>query len=234
MSDRTLSPLFTWRSAIASPECALSSTARLVALTLSLHMNERGASCFPSVATLAKETGLSDRSVQKSIALLEADGWLEVKQGGSPRGGRRAANTYRAAFPESYLNEAGEAGEARPVNEVRGSEGRPVNEATATGERGSPQGVKRGRKEIARAQTKAERLETQRNLEAWLETQGKGYAVDRHAFHGEIARFGVDPEYAEQLRLELEEKVRREEELEAKRLAELEATDAEEGEGGEK
>ena len=48
-----LSALFTWRSAIC--ESGLPPTARHVALTLSLHMNERGGSAFPGATLLATD-----------------------------------------------------------------------------------------------------------------------------------------------------------------------------------
>lgn len=89
-----LSPLFTWRSAIV--ESKLEPTARLVALTLSLHMNERGGSCFPSVATLASETGLNEKSVRRHVHALADGGWLVLTAGG----GRGRSNTYSAMIPE--------------------------------------------------------------------------------------------------------------------------------------
>lgn len=69
-----LSPLFTWRSAIA--ESDLAPTSKLVAFALSLHMNERGESCFPSQTTLAKETSLGERTVRYHLLFLERLGWI--------------------------------------------------------------------------------------------------------------------------------------------------------------
>jgi hypothetical protein len=45
-------------------------------LTLSLHMNQEGASCFPSTRTLADETGLSERTVISHLAMAVATEWL--------------------------------------------------------------------------------------------------------------------------------------------------------------
>ena len=67
-------PLFRWRSAIAQSE--LQPTTRHVLLTLSLHMNELGENCFPSTRTLAKETGLSERSVCTHLQMAKELGWL--------------------------------------------------------------------------------------------------------------------------------------------------------------
>lgn len=93
-SERNLSPLFTWRSAVV--ESDLPPIARHVALTLSLHMNERGGSCFPSIQTLASETGLSKPSVISGIRQLEAGGFLHVDRAV----GRGRVNRYSTAMPE--------------------------------------------------------------------------------------------------------------------------------------
>lgn len=99
MASKKLSPLFTWRSAIASGESELEPSSRLVALVLSLHMNERGGSCFPSINTISKESGLDRKTVIRHLAALEERGWLEVRHGGSPRGARKESNRYSAVVP---------------------------------------------------------------------------------------------------------------------------------------
>jgi hypothetical protein len=77
----TLSPLFTWRTAIA--KSGLPPTVRLVAFTLSLYMNERGGSAWPSITTLAEDSGLSPASVKRGTKALERAGYLlcERKEG---------------------------------------------------------------------------------------------------------------------------------------------------------
>lgn len=85
-------PLFTWRSAVC--ESALKATTRHVLLTLSLHMNERGGSCFPSVDTLASETGLNRATVIRQLQVAEANGWLVVSKSKG-----RTSNRYVAAIP---------------------------------------------------------------------------------------------------------------------------------------
>lgn len=90
-----LSPLFTWRSAVASSE--LESTTKLVAYGLSLHMSERGSSCFPSYSRLAAETSLARATVIRHVASLIDGGWLRLAEVG---GGRGKANRYEAAVPE--------------------------------------------------------------------------------------------------------------------------------------
>jgi DNA-binding Lrp family transcriptional regulator len=69
-----IAPLFSWRSAIC--ESDLGPTTRLVALVISLYMNEMGESAFPSGATIAHKSGLSDRAVWTHIERLESEGWL--------------------------------------------------------------------------------------------------------------------------------------------------------------
>lgn len=91
-----LSPLFTWRSAIVASD--LGPNVRLVALVMSLHMNERGGSAWPSYATLSRETGLGRRSVMRLVDTLVSEGWLIVE----PRhteSGRQTSNRYRATVP---------------------------------------------------------------------------------------------------------------------------------------
>lgn len=90
----TLAPLFTWRSAVV--DSALPPTCRHVLLTLSLHMNERGGSCFPSYDTLAAETGLNRATVIRQLKAAEDAGWLIVE-----RSKGRASNRYEAATPNS-------------------------------------------------------------------------------------------------------------------------------------
>jgi len=71
-----LKPLFSWRGAIASAESPLKPTTRLVLLTLSLHMNEKGGSAWPSLPRLAEETGLLEKTVREHLHLAVRAGWL--------------------------------------------------------------------------------------------------------------------------------------------------------------
>jgi hypothetical protein len=91
-----LSPLFGWRSAIASS--SLDPPSRHLALTLSLYMSERGDSAWPSVATLVSDTGLSERTVQVHLGKLIKGGWLTSTPRKLPDGSR-TSNLYTAAIP---------------------------------------------------------------------------------------------------------------------------------------
>lgn len=93
----TLSHLFTWRSAVASGDSGLTATQRHVALTLSLHMSEKGDSCFPSMGRLVEETGLGLSTIRDALRRLAESGWLEREV--SHRRGR--TNRYRARVPDA-------------------------------------------------------------------------------------------------------------------------------------
>lgn len=69
-----------WRELVASEHGPASPTTRHVLLTLSLHMNEHGESCFPSQELLAKRTGLSERAVRTHLDLAEKQGFIAVFQ----------------------------------------------------------------------------------------------------------------------------------------------------------
>ena len=91
-SERDFAPLFTWRSAVV--DSALKPTTRHVLLTLSLHMNERGGSCFPSVDRLVRETGLGRSTVIRALQSARDNGWLHVQQSSG-----RFSNRYSAVVP---------------------------------------------------------------------------------------------------------------------------------------
>jgi hypothetical protein len=96
MPERDFKPLFTWRSAIQQSH--LPPTVRHVALALSLHMNEMGGSCFPSVATLAEETGRHTETVSDSLRHLETAEFIRIIR---PKlQGRGRFNQYEARIPE--------------------------------------------------------------------------------------------------------------------------------------
>ena len=96
-----IKPLFSWRGAIC--DSGLAPSARHVALTLSLHMNERGGSCFPSISTLERETGLSRNTVLAALRELESAGWITVKRAA------RSVNRYSATLPAGAITALGEA-----------------------------------------------------------------------------------------------------------------------------
>src|SRR3954451_15383342 len=64
----------------------------LVLLALADQANSDGY-CWPSVASLATKTRMSERNVQKVIRRLQSDGAIEIHDGGFVSGKNRA-NTY--------------------------------------------------------------------------------------------------------------------------------------------
>jgi hypothetical protein len=108
-----MSALFTWRSAVSSPESGLTPTEHQVALTLSLHMNELGESCFPSIdPTLHEETcGRSAATIRDAINQLVELGWLHRQA----RVGRGRSNEYEALIPAWYETHRREADFEAPV-----------------------------------------------------------------------------------------------------------------------
>jgi DNA-binding transcriptional MocR family regulator len=73
-----------WRRAVLASD--LTRGQKIVAMALAEHMNGEGGSCYPSVKTLASETGLSVRGVRKAIAELSRRKWISRKRGGSRPG----------------------------------------------------------------------------------------------------------------------------------------------------
>ncbi len=179
MSERRLSPLFTWRSAVA--ESSLKPTLRHVALTLSLHMNERGGSAFPSLQTLANESGLHRATVCRALAELEALGWLSR----TPGGGRGRSTVYRATAPETVAD-----GDRLPETVALRSETVALNARNSRTAR--PEDVKRTTRE-RRAKVRdleAERvmrdeLEIARDRCLALHGNERGRAYSRHGICGE-------------------------------------------------
>ena len=91
--------LFDWRETVASGGGPRTPTTRHVLLTLSLHMNADGGSCFPSVRRLSKETGYHTDTVCKHLRLAVEDGWLK-RQLGKLGGQAWRRASYQATVPE--------------------------------------------------------------------------------------------------------------------------------------
>jgi len=80
-----------WRRAVFASE--LPSSSRLALLALLEYANEDG-KAWPSLATLAVDTGLSRNSVRRGLAAAASAGWLQVveRRAGD---GRQSSNGYR-------------------------------------------------------------------------------------------------------------------------------------------
>jgi DNA-binding transcriptional MocR family regulator len=90
------SPVVAWRTIIR--ESDVRSSARLVALMLSTHMDRNGGSCFPSLTTLSGETGLGRSTVCRALNELDSAGLIRrVRQG------RGRPTRYLATSPATGL-----------------------------------------------------------------------------------------------------------------------------------
>jgi len=92
----SLSALNAWRRAIASKQGPKSSTTRLVLLCMSLYMDSNGY-CYPSIQTLAADTGLSKRSVIRHVEMAISEGWIGKRMNRN-NGSRWRSARYRARF----------------------------------------------------------------------------------------------------------------------------------------
>ena len=106
-----VSSKFSWERAIAASD--LEGTTRHVAFTLGLHFSRAGDSCWPSLETLARESGLNVSTVKRHLTVLRVSGWLLVLSGGSPKGGERTSNRYEAAIPARWSLTGGTEGHDR-------------------------------------------------------------------------------------------------------------------------
>lgn len=121
MSDNE-SPFYAWRSAVTSENGPSSPTTRLVLLALSTYMNEQKTTAFPSTRTLASNTGLSRRAVEKHIRKARKEGWLAVsQQGRSGKGWKR--NEYEISTPQPAKVENDVPHEGGEPDSPRGQEG---------------------------------------------------------------------------------------------------------------
>lgn len=73
----------------------LKPSARHVLSALAAYMDHRGVA-WPSLTTLARDTGLVRRSVYRSLAEAEAEGWIERERGAGPSGRGGRVTLYRA------------------------------------------------------------------------------------------------------------------------------------------
>lgn len=88
---------FSWRTGVL--KSSLQPTTRHVLLTLACHMNDAGESCYPSIARLCNETGLSKQTVITHLKIAEESGWIVTEKHGL-KGQRWARNEYSMSWPK--------------------------------------------------------------------------------------------------------------------------------------
>lgn len=101
---------WSWQHAIL--KSSLPPTRRHVLLTLACHMNTVGTGAYPTTATLATETGLSERSVCTHLEHALIEGWITVEKHGFA-GRKWRSHQYSAAWPSHV---------GRPPRPERGTE----------------------------------------------------------------------------------------------------------------
>lgn len=114
-------------------------------------MNDLGESCFPSTKTLARETGLTERSVVTHLQVAISSHWLEVSEHGySGQGWRR--HQYSISSPEDFEEEGAESdsedfekalnvlpkGTERPSKGAERSDRKPLKEVQRSTSRSTP------------------------------------------------------------------------------------------------
>lgn len=75
----------------------LSHAAHLVLLAITAYIDEHGAPAYPSQATLAKDSGVSERYIEACVQESEGAGYLDVERRRTP--GKRARNFYTVVCP---------------------------------------------------------------------------------------------------------------------------------------
>jgi hypothetical protein len=73
--------------------CPAKYGARLILLSIANHADRYGQNAWPSMASIAREAGLSTRQVERMVPHLARMGWLRVEPRGGPNG------THKYALP---------------------------------------------------------------------------------------------------------------------------------------
>ena len=103
MSSEQLSPLSSWRAAIASEDGPENSTTRHILLTLSLHMNAKGNSFFLPLDIIATETGYAKETVSRHLKKADQAGWID-RRARYDDNGRRIGTLYFTTDPLSKVS----------------------------------------------------------------------------------------------------------------------------------
>ena len=111
----------------------LSTGSRVVLFALANYMDRQGV-CWPSLATLARDTGMQRRSVWRALDEAEAAGWIEREKRRGPKG-EWLSSRYRAKVSpplgtETHLGVGTEAHQPRDRDAPRRSIERPEGTST--------------------------------------------------------------------------------------------------------
>ena len=94
---------YRWQQAILSKTGPANATARLILISISMHMNSRGESAWPSQATIAMRAFVSRRSVVKHLEAAVRDGWISRYGAGRNGQGWRLSG-YLAVVPDDVYD----------------------------------------------------------------------------------------------------------------------------------
>jgi hypothetical protein len=109
--------LFRWRKAFQSEDGPSSPVTRHCLLTLSTFMDEHGNNAFPSIATLAARTRLSERTVRTHLSLAATQGWID-RNLWREKGKDWANYRYSAVIPNKLIGTAAGSGPRTNVAEA--------------------------------------------------------------------------------------------------------------------
>lgn len=89
--------VWSWKDAVVSSQ--LEPNTKFILLVLSLYMDAKGGSCYPTIDTLVKDSSLARATVIKHLALAEQAGFIRKKRHGF-KGQEWANNEYLATYPK--------------------------------------------------------------------------------------------------------------------------------------
>ena len=143
-----------------------------IAVEVADHVNGDCDGCRVSIETIASITGKDRRTVQRTLRLLESDGWIEPT--GSQKGGRALSTHYRLAIPERAAG-------VTPFAALKGGRGDALSHAKrAAGEslKGGT-GAAQGRVEVeVSTTTTTARTQAQDLLTIFNEAAGSDYSLE--------------------------------------------------------
>jgi DNA-binding transcriptional MocR family regulator len=105
---------FLWRREMLN-DTSLAAATKHVLQTLQSYMQNDTGKAYPSIATLSKDTGYSEKSVGTHIGIGVERGWLRVTKKGKDAGQKWNQNIYFPSFP----NKAPESASAASMKQMK-------------------------------------------------------------------------------------------------------------------
>ena len=120
--------------------------ARFVALVLSTHMDRNGGSCFPSITTIQRESGLGRSTVCRALDELERTGFVKRLRGGRGRPTHYIATSATAGLAlvpqrDSTSATAGHEDVQEDVQQISGGANAPRRKGSRSNERSQTEEV---------------------------------------------------------------------------------------------